>query len=25
VRDLAESWFGLSEEERHRLRQEWNA
>jgi lysophospholipid acyltransferase (LPLAT)-like uncharacterized protein len=25
VRDLAESWFGLSEEERQRLRKEWNA
>ena len=25
VRDLAESWFGLSEEERERLRMEWNA
>jgi lysophospholipid acyltransferase (LPLAT)-like uncharacterized protein len=25
VRDVAESWFGLSEEERQRLRTEWNA
>jgi hypothetical protein len=25
VRDVAESWFGLSEEERERLRGEWNA
>lgn len=25
VRDVAESWFGLSEEERQRLRGEWNA
>jgi lysophospholipid acyltransferase (LPLAT)-like uncharacterized protein len=25
VRDVAESWFGLSEEERERLRAEWNA
>ena len=25
VRDVAESWFGLSEEERQRLRMEWNA
>jgi lysophospholipid acyltransferase (LPLAT)-like uncharacterized protein len=25
VRDIAESWFGLSESERERLRQEWNA
>jgi lysophospholipid acyltransferase (LPLAT)-like uncharacterized protein len=25
VRDVAESWFGLSEEERARLRGEWNA
>ncbi|HEX3352563.1 MAG TPA: lysophospholipid acyltransferase family protein [Terriglobales bacterium] len=25
VRDVAESWFGLSDEERQRLRQEWNA
>jgi lysophospholipid acyltransferase (LPLAT)-like uncharacterized protein len=24
VRDVAESWFGLSDEERERLRQEWN-
>ncbi len=24
VRDVAEAWFGLSEEERERLRQEWN-
>jgi lysophospholipid acyltransferase (LPLAT)-like uncharacterized protein len=24
VRDVAESWFGLSEEERQRLREEWN-
>jgi len=24
VRDVAESWFGLTEEERARLRQEWN-
>jgi hypothetical protein len=23
VRDLAESWFGLTEEERGRLRDEW--
>ena len=25
VRDVAESWFGLSEAERERLRREWNA
>ena len=25
VRDVAESWFGLSEPERERLRREWNA
>jgi lysophospholipid acyltransferase (LPLAT)-like uncharacterized protein len=25
VRDVAESWFGLSEAERERLRAEWNA
>lgn len=25
VRDLAESWFGLSEEERDQIRREWNA
>jgi hypothetical protein len=25
VRDLAESWFGLSEAERERLRAEWNS
>jgi lysophospholipid acyltransferase (LPLAT)-like uncharacterized protein len=25
VRDVAESWFGMSEEERERLRAEWNA
>jgi lysophospholipid acyltransferase (LPLAT)-like uncharacterized protein len=25
VRDVAESWFGSSEEERGRLRTEWNA
>jgi hypothetical protein len=25
VRDVAESWFGLSEAERDRLRKEWNA
>jgi hypothetical protein len=24
VRDVAESWFGLSDEERERLRKEWN-
>jgi hypothetical protein len=25
VRDVAEAWFGLSEEERERLRAGWNA
>jgi hypothetical protein len=25
VRDVAESWFGLSEPEREQLRKEWNA
>jgi len=25
VRDVAESWFGLSEAEREKLRKEWNA
>jgi hypothetical protein len=25
VRDLAESWFGLSEAEREHLRAEWNS
>ena len=24
VRDVAESWFGLSEDERGRLREEWS-
>jgi hypothetical protein len=24
VRDVAESWFGLGEDERQRLREEWN-
>jgi hypothetical protein len=25
VRDVAESWFGLNEEQREALRREWNA